>query len=956
MSALSNQANVVLQAYGFVRRLVDRWLDTGQLRPDQYREIVGRLNRRRAEVERTVQGNTPLPDDLELPVMEPLQGDPGVGRALWFHQLACDEVRRWATICRLSAEQVDTLLTDLRGRMASLRVDAARAISRVPIAAIPDVVPLMEEEAATPPAPRRNLLEILLDPRSIQWLLGSGGGLMVVGLIILLWVNHFFTPPVVAVSLGIGNALLLVGGGAVLRKSRYRTAGKALTLLACLVMPLNLWYYHANGLVTIEGHLWMAGLVICGLYTASALMLRDETFVYILAAGITMTGLLVLADLHRFGEIAYPATLLVVLGLLGIHVERSFPEQEGPFGRRRFGRAFFRSGHVLLAAGLVLVLGAEVTGDWLYKPFFKLFYDVLALQPSPLVSSLRLLALGLVVAGTYGYLYSGLIVQRASAFIYVAAATSIWAGALVIEELGLRLGVDAVIALLAGLAMAAHLVRGRIGATNSAQGAVATLGLGFGLMPVLLGALVFLNGYVRGLPDALAGAGSFTWGYVSAMVLTAVACRVGAILAARQSKWEPAVYLYAYGVSTLIGAVGLLSVLGLQSWKAQGPLLMLVPIVYQVMAVQYRKDGDHLLVPVSHTLAVVLFVLSLPALCQGFALVEGATLNLAVTAFLTELAIFCGIDAAFRKQVGAVHAATLFTSGALWQLLAFATVSAEVYPLMFGLIGLVALIASRVTFGSETGSKAVRIAAFHSAHTLLTMALVAAILLGLSRLAADQVRWQTVAMSVVLGAMSLAAASLAREPAWSRTYYVGAIAQGLVAGLMVVVVASLTPAQKVEIFSVTVGVVLLTVGHIGWYREQDRPDDAVTLCLLLGSLAAGVPLAIATLIDRSYGYVGAYLLNEFGFLTVAVALLVSGFLFRLRATTLVGAALTALYFLTLLIFIPWSRLNTVAVVITVGGSVLFAAGLGLSIYRERLLTLPERIKRREGMFRVLSWR
>ena len=27
-------------------------------------------------------------------------------------------------------------------------------------------------------------------------------------------------------------------------------AGRALTLLACLVMPLNLWFYHANDLVT----------------------------------------------------------------------------------------------------------------------------------------------------------------------------------------------------------------------------------------------------------------------------------------------------------------------------------------------------------------------------------------------------------------------------------------------------------------------------------------------------------------------------------------------------------------------------------------------------------------------------------------------------------------------------------------------------------------------------------
>jgi hypothetical protein len=62
------------------------------------------------------------------------------------------------------------------------------------------------------------------------------------------------------------------------------------------------------------------------------------------------------------------------------------------------------------------------------------------------------------------------------------------------------------------------------------------------------------------------------------------------------------------------------------------------------------------------------------------------------------------------------------------------------------------------------------------------------------------------------------------------------------------------------------------------------------------------------------------------------------------------------YFVTLLIYVPWSRLNAVALVITIGGATLFTLGLVLSIYRERLLALPERFRKREGMFRVLTWR
>ena len=45
-----------------------------------------------------------------------------------------------------------------------------------------------------------------------------------------------------------------------------------------------------------------------------------------------------------------------------------------------------------------------------------------------------------------------------------------------------------------------------------------------------------------------------------------------------------------------------------------------------------------------------------------------------------------------------------------------------------------------------------------------------------------------------------------------------------------------------------------------------------------------------------------------------------------------------------------------AVYLMIGGAVFFGTGLGLSLYRDRLLTLPDRLKRREGVFRVLTWR
>ncbi len=115
-------------------------------------------------------------------------------------------------------------------------------------------------------------MEILLDPRSIQWLLVSGAALLVLGLVIWLAAEGIFKhPEVLAVCMGVANLVLLVGGWAVISYTRDEMAGRALTLLACLLMPLNLWFYDAQGLITLQqgGHLWIPALVCCALYAVS---------------------------------------------------------------------------------------------------------------------------------------------------------------------------------------------------------------------------------------------------------------------------------------------------------------------------------------------------------------------------------------------------------------------------------------------------------------------------------------------------------------------------------------------------------------------------------------------------------------------------------------------------------------------------------------------------------------
>ena len=123
----------------------------------------------------------------------------------------------------------------------------------------------------------RRMFEALLDPRSIQWMLMIGGGLCVLGIIVWLVSKGVFENPLVlAIALGVGTLAILGAGWFVALRTRFRIAGQALTFLGCVVAPLNLWFYHAQNLVTVDGHLWVGGVVCCLLYAATVVVLRDR--------------------------------------------------------------------------------------------------------------------------------------------------------------------------------------------------------------------------------------------------------------------------------------------------------------------------------------------------------------------------------------------------------------------------------------------------------------------------------------------------------------------------------------------------------------------------------------------------------------------------------------------------------------------------------------------------------
>ena len=299
------------------------------------------------------------------------------------------------------------------------------------------------DQVGAPPVVRSisRLARMLLDPRGLNTLMLAGGGLLSLGLVIWLAVIGLFdNPTVAAVALG-GANLALLAASIWAARGKYCTAGRGAALLACLLLPLNLWFYDAQGLITLAdgGNLWLPALICCVIYAIVARVLRDSLFVYAITSGVAMTGLLFLADgdVARFWEVLAPSALLATLGVSCIHAERLFPEGrdgvDDPFTRHDFGLAFFRAGHALLAGGLAVLLAGRVTGRCYSSVFASLgWFDKSAVAE---VAGLKFAALGVVLAGGYAYLYSR-FVRGGERFALLATLCAGWAAAIALDLFG----------------------------------------------------------------------------------------------------------------------------------------------------------------------------------------------------------------------------------------------------------------------------------------------------------------------------------------------------------------------------------------------------------------------------------------------------------------------------------------------------------------------------------------
>ncbi len=812
----------------------------------------------------------------------------------------------------------------------------------------PDIEPSLAD-----PAPATGWVQLLLDPRSLQTLMLAGGGLLALGLVLWLAVIGVFDEPIYgALGLGLGNFALLGTGVWLAAKTRYRLAGRATAMLACLLLPLNLWFYDAQGLITLDqgGHLWLPALACCMVYAGVARMLKDSLFVYAITAGVAMTGLLFLADgnVGRFWEVLAPSTLLVSLGVACLHVERLFPaiassEANAAFTRDDFGRAFFRAGHALMASGLVVLLGGRIAGKLYENLFANLGWFT---QPDvATVMHVKLAALGLALAGVYGYAYSRFVVGGRR-YALAAVLSLAWSAVIGIDLLGIEFTETLLVGLLAGVAIACRLIRTSLADGDGKPADIAGLltgaaqVAGVGALALVTSELfrgVWLNG-VEWLGY------EFGWGYAATAGLTAIAhwlAAHGDKATDRHNRWV------SLGVASFALVSGVVFALPMTDFGGEAFPLILACVPFGWALAGYVLKPEPAARAAEAAAGVMMLLLAPLPLLNPSLVTIGAT-GLLAGAF--------GLVAIHASRQYAAVLAALLLIAAGGQAIVVYELGVRVPLVLLSAVGVGAMAIDRCGARGHFGV-AGRI-------TVLVAALAGGLLAG-NRLLAGEADFGLLGMVVVQAGLGVVAALMTRSSEGRYGLVAVTVLQLVVAGLTVNAISVLSFPQRLELLSVAVGTGLLVAGHLGWRRETAAglPEEAtretfVDANLWFGSLLATVPLTLGLLFTRGGGGEPWWImLHEVGVLAIGLALAGSGVLCRLRATTLAGVGALTVYLVSLiaLIDVP-DQLQNVAVYLMAGGGVLFGAAVLLSVYRDRILALPDRIRDGEGVFAVLKWR
>ncbi len=763
-----------------------------------------------------------------------------------------------------------------------------------------DAIDLASEDAwkFDPKSPLKRMFEALLDPQAIRWLLMLGGTLSVIGLVVwMISVGVFENPINQAIALGLGTAALFGAGWWLNLSTRFRLAGDAVTFLASVVAPLNLWFYHDQKLLTIDGHLWIAGVVCCAIYAVTLFALRRPLFLYAVQVGVTLTGLLFLADLKSLAIID-AAVLLAVLGCIAIHLERAFPAA-GEFDRRRFGPPLLWMGLAQFAIALAAVLPLQIIA-WAELPTFAMSWliDPGKLAVSPLVAT------GLWLAAAYSAFYVAMVPRFARSWTTLAACCC-----LLMAETTILINADAsaegsVVALaltaaMACVAAAKAVERDLVPRTAALLSAVVMTSL-----PLVLGYLLFARGVMPSF-RAFGWFREFDAAYPLAMTLTA-ACMAASAVAMRGERRYAAALRFLTAGSVLLATAGAVRLVEMP-WSIGAAILTLIPIAYLIEGM-LRKDDVN--VSIAYTAFGFFSASAFLAVChQGIDLfipVVGKPATLGTALVALEATVFLLMAACRSERLRSMFASTSLAVAAagtlaimLWQALGYLGADAASTVPTFAFAAAASLAISRL---SERRSLA------HPAFVTGALVLLSTALMGdlrsFAHLVNDDLLWRHATDVAFIALASFAAAGLASHAGWRRFFVVVASASVALDALLIAGLAELTPWQRLEALSVTAGLMLLVTGHVTRFNEtHGRPNDLVDVSLWIGSLLATAPLAIAMLYHR-IGNGDPSLPDELILTTLGVLMLATGLAWRFKATTLLGGGAFGGYLVVLVASAP----------------------------------------------------
>jgi len=276
-------------------------------------------------------------------------------------------------------------------------------------------------------------------------------------------------------------------------------------------------------------------------------------------------------------------------------------------------------------------------------------------------------------------------------------------------------------------------------------------------------------------------------------------------------------------------------------------------------------------------------------------------------------------------------------------------------------LGLEELVTYRPGGQRVVGLQGRGVSAFQSGNAILVMSLLSGFFQGVVSLIQGSSAWtEDLVLLLVTAISGIATFNIPQGNAWRRIYSSAAVVLGALLLLTFTQewLQQLSSGERIEVLCVVGGLLLLISGYVGRFREPDgETHEVVSAQLLMGSLFASLPILAAVVYHRCWGD-GISLIDELAVITVGTLMLVTGFSWQTRSPVIVGGGCLTLYLIMLVTDLARraEEMMGVAVFMTIIGGLVFVIGIVLSSYREWFLLLPEKLSRREGIFRVISWR